>query len=77
MTAELLRKRLVAIFPNIDLESKITDQLDSLQIAVLLNAIEEEFGIFFPSAELVFMKSLDFESLTKKIDERLLKSNRT
>lgn len=71
MNAELLKNRLIAIFPNIDLESKITDQLDSLQIAILLNAIEDEFKISFPSAELVFMKSFDFESLLAKIEKRL------
>ncbi|MBL7687764.1 MAG: acyl carrier protein [Bdellovibrionaceae bacterium] len=69
--AKRLKLRLESTFPKIDLSKKISDQLDSLQLAVLLNEVESEFGISVPSSQLIFLKSIDLDALTKMVSDRL------
>lgn len=71
MISGQLRKVLTQVSPYIDISNSISGQLDSLQIAMLLIEIEKEFKISLPTAELVFMRVLDFESLLSVINKKL------
>lgn len=71
MVNEKLEKLIRQISPQIDLNRDLMQQMDSIQIADLLNAIENEFAIHFPTAELIVMDRISQESLTQAISRRL------
>jgi acyl carrier protein len=59
------------ISPGVDFDQALAPQFDSLQVAFLLDAIEHEFGIDFPSSELIFLTPLTFKGLEQAVQRRL------
>ncbi len=71
MVNERLKTVLSRISPGVDFSRELAAQFDSLQVAHLLDAIEKEFGIEFPSAELIFLTPLTFKGLEQAVQRRL------
>lgn len=71
MLKQRLEATILRVSPGVELRAELNAQLDSLQVAFLLNEIETEFGVSFPTAELIFLKPLTLEGLEQAIARQL------
>jgi len=74
-TEPTLKLKLEAVIsrvsPGTRFNESLAAQLDSLQVAFLLDEIEKEFAISFPTAELIHLSELTLHGLAQAIARRL------
>jgi acyl carrier protein len=72
---QALKQRLESVILKVNPGARVGDalltQMDSLQVAFLLDEIEKEFSISFPSSELIFLKQLTLEGLASTVTRLL------
>lgn len=71
MVSDRLERLLKKNYPGVNLSRNLNDQLNSIQLATLLNDIEVEFSISFSTAELIFMDEVNMKSLEAVIAKRI------
>ena len=70
MIRQRLKSLITKVSPGLQLEGDLQLQLESLQFVVLLNEIEKEFDIDFPTAELFNIQFLTLDGLEAAILRR-------
>lgn len=71
-TQEKIYSLIQRIGPRISPEQSINEVFDSLQLVELLDAIEKEFSIRFPAAQMLFLERMNVEHISRAVDDLLV-----
>lgn len=69
-TEERVFAILQKIEPRIRADQSINEVFDSLQLVELLDSLEREFSIQFPSARLMFLEKMDVLGISREVDRQ-------